>query len=536
MKSFLSFLAPFLMLSAAAAQTPPAKTPSKEFKVTWKKTVLDKKFRSEGAAAADINGDGKKDILVGDVAFLAPDWKQVVIRKDKSFDPKGYSESFAVFADDVDKDGLIDQIVVGFPGAPCYWYKNPGKGEGSWKSFMIQDNACNETPIYTDLLGIKKKGLILGHKGEMSFFIPGSDPTAPWTKISISGAGKTAPGTDKFAHGLGAGDVNGDGKLDVLCSAGWWEQPAANATLGNWKYHPLGLPACADMYAFDVDGDGKNDILSSSAHNTGIWWNQQKEGKEHPAFAKNLMFPLSPDAGKLPADFKLSKDEAEFLAAINKIRGGEKKAPWRLNAQLTKDARNNIVAASETPDDGKFVPSRVKYPGDIVGNNYGSFVTPQTAARELLDWYPKLKHPGLELGIGVVEANSRKLYLVLIGDNESFVTPGQTHALNFVDIDGDGKKDLVTGRRWWAHGPGGDDTPGDPAFLYWFKAKTDKSGFTTFDPQMIDDDSGIGTQFAVEDVDGDGLLDIIVSNKRGTFLFTQGREEIFRQVPPPPDE
>lgn len=537
MKPFLTLALPLLMLSVAAAQTlDKTKTPAKEFKVVWKKTILDKKFRSEGVAVADINGDGKKDILNGDLAYLAPDWKPVVIRKDKAFDPKNYSESFAVFTDDIDKDGLPDQVVVGFPGAPCYWYKNPGKGEGNWKAFMIQDNACNETPIYVDLLGVKRRGLILGHKGEMAFFMPGSDPTAPWKKITISEPGKTAPGTDKFAHGLGAGDVNGDGKLDVICSGGWWEQPVSNPTLGNWKFHPLGLPACADIHAFDVDGDGKNDLICSSAHNTGMWWNQQKENKEHPAFAKNLMFPIPADLAKMPADVKLTKDEADLYAAINKIRGGEKKVSWRLNPVLSKDARNNVVAASEVPDDTKFAPSRVKYSGEIVGSHYGTFTSAQAAAKELFEWFPKLKHPGLDVGVGVVEGNNRKLFLIFVGDNDQFAVPGQTHALNFVDIDGDGLKDLVTGRRYWAHGPGGDDHPGDPAFIYWMKAKKDKTGFTTFEPQMVDDDSGIGTQFAVEDVDGDGLLDIIVSNKRGTFLFIQGREEIFHPVPPPPDE
>ncbi len=99
----------------------------------------------------------------------------------------------------------------------------------------------------------------------------------------------------------------------------------------------------------------------------------------------------------------------------------------------------------------------------------------------------------------------------------------QSHAMHFVDINGDGLKDLVTGKRWWAHGSHGDADPNLPAVLYWFEAKKDKDGITTFTPHLIDDDSGIGTQFAVADVNGDGLPDIIVSNKKGTFLFEQVR-------------
>jgi hypothetical protein len=99
----------------------------------------------------------------------------------------------------------------------------------------------------------------------------------------------------------------------------------------------------------------------------------------------------------------------------------------------------------------------------------------------------------------------------------------QTHALVMADIDGDGLKDLVTGKRWWAHGPKGDADPNAPAILYWFKARKSKDGLLSYSPQVIDNDSGIGTQFTVADVNGDGLLDVVVSNKKGTFLFEQVR-------------
>jgi hypothetical protein len=99
----------------------------------------------------------------------------------------------------------------------------------------------------------------------------------------------------------------------------------------------------------------------------------------------------------------------------------------------------------------------------------------------------------------------------------------QTHALHFVDINGDGLKDLVTGKRWWAHGPTGDADPNDPAVLYWFEAKKTGGGGTRFVPHEIDNDSGIGTQFAVADVNGDKLPDVVVANKKGVFVFEQVR-------------
>ncbi len=377
--------------------------------ITWKKTVLDKRFRAEGVAVADVNRDGKMDVLVGDGWYEAPDWKIHVIRPGKDDYRQGdknvYSNTFACWADDLNGDGWPDLIVIGFPGAPCHWYENPQGKEGHWKQHEIWHSACNETPAYVDLLGTGKRVLLMGwqpkgkeKEGQMAYFTPGSDPTKLWEMHPISEPstkGHEIPGTFKFAHGLGAGDVNGDGKLDVLCTAGWWEQPT-KLDGKPWKFHPakLGDP-CADMFAADLDGDGKADVLSSSAHNYGIWAHLQRPGTDgSPAFLKQALFP-------------------------------------------------KLVS--------------------------------------------------------------------------------QTHAMHFVDINGDGLKDLVTGKRWWAHGPRGDADPNAPAKLYWFEAKKSSDGLIRFVPHEIDDDSGIGTQFVVTDINGDKLLDVVTANKKGVFVFEQVR-------------
>src|SRR5260370_6274794 len=98
--------------------------------ITWKRIVLDTKFRSEGVAVADVNKDGKLDVIAGDVWYEAPDWKMHVIRKDRAFDPAVYSESFCCFVDDLNGDGWPDVIIVPFPGKAIYWYENQrGKEE-----------------------------------------------------------------------------------------------------------------------------------------------------------------------------------------------------------------------------------------------------------------------------------------------------------------------------------------------------------------------------------------------------------------------
>src|SRR5262249_39335820 len=150
----------------------------------------------------------------------------------------------------------------------------------------IWHSACNETPQYIDLFGTGKRVLVMAwqpiakmdqgpanrygiqttkNQGQMAWFQPGKDPTALWEMhpISVPSApGKEIPGTQRFSHGLGVGDVNSDGRLDVICTGGWWEQPAKDDGKP-WTFHPANLgEACADIFAYDMDGDGKADVIS----------------------------------------------------------------------------------------------------------------------------------------------------------------------------------------------------------------------------------------------------------------------------------
>src|ERR1043165_6368925 len=269
--------------------------PGKSIKLSWKNIVIDTKYRSEGVCVVDVNKDGKRDIIAGDCWYEAPkdpagEWKRHILRADREFDinkPYEYSQTFGCFADDFNGDGYPDVIVIPFPGAPCHWYANPGPKGGKWQEHLLATSACNETPIYIDLFKTGKKVLVMAWNppgtdtmGEMCYFTPGKDPTQPWQRISISGPStksKMVPATQRFSHGLGHGDVNGDGRIDIICPQGWWEQPEKQDGQP-WKFHSANSSSsCADMYAFDIDGDGKADIISSSAHGCGFWWSQQKD-------------------------------------------------------------------------------------------------------------------------------------------------------------------------------------------------------------------------------------------------------------------
>ncbi len=122
--------------------------------VRWQRINLDKTFRSEGVAAFDVNHDGQVDVVAGDVWYEAPDWKMHEIRTPGNYLPSnGYSDSFCNFGYDVNGDGWVDQICIGFPGADFHWYENPKNAPGHWKEHLIWHSACNETPNFLDLTG-----------------------------------------------------------------------------------------------------------------------------------------------------------------------------------------------------------------------------------------------------------------------------------------------------------------------------------------------------------------------------------------------
>ncbi len=394
---------------------------------SFKKIQLSDQFWSEGATFGDLNRDGKNDIISGPWWWEGPDFtkRHEYYPSTAAFQLKlgslttvavpgfegtlgsknTYSDNFFAWTHDFNQDGWNDILIIGFPGKDTSWFENPKGKEGHWARHVIFAQTDNESPTFADLTGDGKPELICITKGQYGYAAPEwSDPTRPWQFHSISPNNKYG----NFTHGLGLGDLNGDGRLDLLEKNGWWEQPASLAGDPEWKFHKQFFgTGGSQMHAYDVNGDGLNDVITAlAAHGFGLAWYEQFRD------------------------------------------GGEIK--FREHIFMNKEPREN---------------------------KYG-------------------------------------------------VKFSELHAIELVDMDGDGLKDILTGKRFWSHGRTGDPDRNDAAVLYWFKLARGNDKSVDFLPHLIDAASGVGTQVVAGDINGDGLPDIVVGNKKGTYVHLHERRSV----------
>ncbi len=362
-------------------------------------------YYSEGANVGDVDGDGVVDAVYGPYWFKGPDFSQrFKIYRPKAQPREAYADHFFCWLYDFNGDDRPDILTAGFPGTPGYVYENPGADgfDKIWTRHQVLDSVCNESPQLVDLVGDERPEFVCTHDGYFGYAaIDREEPLAAWTFHNVSE--RTAP--RPFGHGLGVGDVNGDGRKDIVTKDGWFEQPESLGSEEQWTFHKVRFagPGGAEMYVYDVDGDGDGDVITSlAAHEFGLAWHEQVGEGDKIAFRPHVIMGSKPEE-----------------------------------------------------------------------NRYGLVFS-------------------------------------------------EPHSVNLVDIDGDGLKDIVTGKTYWSHHTKSPmwDTG---AVVYWFKLVRGPDGIDWI-PYQAAAETGIGRQVTVADVNGDKLPDIIVGGMKGANVLLHEKQ------------
>ena len=398
--------------------------------VSFKKQTLTTEFVAEGCDIADFDHDGKMDITAGCQIWYGPDFSRKANFTPPSvnadgptktpYNPaKGYSDYFLAYAHDFNGDTWADILVYGLPGEPALLYVNPKGKAGDWEKRNIFDVADGESPDLKDMNGDGKPELLVhssnANKPKEANGMGGGqlgyaeiDWANPLSKARFRPITPKSPDNDKkyfrYSHGYGAGDVNGDGKMDLLNKEGWWEQPADAKSDKDWVLHPAAFTTPGGrggsfMYAYDVNGDGRNDVITSyDAHGFGLgWFEQNADG----SFKEHKFMGGKPEEN--PQGVKFSQLHAMRLVDVDgdglmDIVTGKRRwahgpmaddepnaAPVLYWFQLKRDGKGGAEYIAHQIDDDSGVGTQVttgdlnndKKPDVIVANKKGVFVFTQ---------------------------------------------------------------------------------------------------------------------------------------------------------------
>lgn len=231
----------------------------------------------EAGAIFDVNNDGVKDIVSGEYWHPGPDYTESH-KIDDILEQATYYDDFANYPMDVNGDGYLDIVTGGWFGKKLQWRENPAGKAEQWPLHVIDTVGNVERGCFWDINGDGHMEAVpnLPNDGVVIFVLE--------RDAEGKGAGtfkRVDVYEEKQGHGLGFGDINGDGRGDLVMVHGWLEAPEKPFEQP-WTYHgglELGQ-AGVPILVYDVNGDGKNDLIVGQGHDYGLAWYEQQEGPE----------------------------------------------------------------------------------------------------------------------------------------------------------------------------------------------------------------------------------------------------------------
>lgn len=395
--------------------------------------------------------------------------------------------------------------------------------------------------------------------------------TAIFTATSAFAAAPRAIRFDKlvltdqyFCDGISAGDINRDGRPDVVAGPYWYAGPEFKSRQAFYEPvpHPPEVSPTNSMFTFvwDFNGDGWNDILvlGRVMHHEAFWYENpgKKSASEQNGYWRKH-FVCARVFGESPAFEDVDGDgRPEIVTHVDGRWGwfapdpAQPEKPWQFHAVTEKGNFHHYYHGQGIGDingDGQLdlvlnegwweQPPKSAAPGtlwtahpfaaklgekggaqilvyDVDGDGRNDLVSAIDAHRWGLSWFQQKRGEN-----GAITFSEHRMMGDRSEEAKFGVAFSQPHALCAADLDGDGLLDVVTGKRRWAHGPKGDVEPMETPVNYAFLLRRDGKGGAAFTPQLIDDASGLGVQINAADLNGDRRPDVITSSKLGAFVF-----------------